>query len=77
MPVDGTVLVVERLLPECAQSGVETEVYFIDLEMLATTPGGRERTEDEFRALFAGAGFVLQRVVHTASPFKIFEGRPA
>jgi hypothetical protein len=53
------VIVVERLLPERARSGVNTEVYLIDLEMLALTPGGRERTEDEFRQLFAGAGLAL------------------
>jgi SAM-dependent methyltransferase len=76
MAPDGAVIVVERLLPERAKSGVETEVYFIDLEMLATTPGGRERTEAEFRQLFAAAGFALEKVVPTASPFRVFEGRP-
>jgi O-methyltransferase domain/Dimerisation domain len=73
---DGTVVVVERLLPERAKFGINTDVYFIDLEMLATTPGGRERTEEEFRNLFAGAGLVLQQVVPTASPFWVLEGRP-
>jgi hypothetical protein len=73
---DGTVLVVERLLPERARSGINTDVYLLDLEMLATTPGGRERTEDEFRQSFAGAGLVLQQVVPTASPFWVLEGRP-
>ena len=76
IPPDGAVVVVERLLPERAKVGIETDVYFIDLEMLALTPGGRERTEDEFRQLFAAAGFVLAQVVPTASPFRVFEGRP-
>jgi hypothetical protein len=75
MPADGTVLVVERLLPEHARAGTETDLYFIDLEMLAMTPGGRERTEAEFRQLFAGAGLRLQQVVPTPSAFRIFEGR--
>ncbi|HVZ23930.1 MAG TPA: methyltransferase [Vicinamibacterales bacterium] len=47
----------------------------IDLEMLML-PGGKERTEAEFRALFAGAGFTLTRVVRTRSPLAVVEGRP-
>jgi hypothetical protein len=47
----------------------------IDLEMLAM-PGGRERTEEEFRALFARSGFELTRVVPTQSPLSVVEARP-
>jgi O-methyltransferase domain/Dimerisation domain len=75
MPADGRVLLVERLLPDHAAIGRETDVYFVDLEMLVMTPGGRERTDAEFRELFARAGLVLQQVVSTPSPFKILEGR--
>lgn len=46
---------------------------FIDLEMLAFA-GGRERTEEEFRRLFAAAGLRLTRVVQTSSPICIVEG---
>lgn len=45
---------------------------FIDIEMLAL-PGGRERSEEEFRTLFAGAGFELTRVVPTKSPLSVVE----
>ncbi|HVV82751.1 MAG TPA: methyltransferase [Kofleriaceae bacterium] len=45
----------------------------IDLEMLVFTEGGRERDEAEFRALFASAGFALQRVVPTMSPVSVLE----
>ena len=45
---------------------------FIDIEMLAL-PGGKERSADEFRALFAGAGFELTRVVPTQSPLSVVE----
>jgi hypothetical protein len=45
---------------------------FLDIEMLAM-PGGRERSADEFRALFAGAGFELTRVVPTKSPLSVVE----
>jgi hypothetical protein len=48
----------------------------IDLEMLLL-PGGRERTAEEFGALFSGAGFELTRVLPTESPLCVIEGRPA
>jgi len=35
--------------------------------------GGRERTEDEFRSLFARTGFALTRIVPTASPLSVIE----
>jgi hypothetical protein len=46
---------------------------FIDLEMMAF-PGGRERTEDEFRRLFAAAGLKLARIVPTNAPLWVVEG---
>jgi hypothetical protein len=49
---------------------------FIDLEMMAF-PGGRERTEDEFRRLFAAAGLKLARIVPTNAPLWVVEGVPA
>jgi hypothetical protein len=44
----------------------------IDLEMMVM-PGGRERTADEFRGLFASAGFAMTRIVRTESPLSIVE----
>jgi hypothetical protein len=46
----------------------------IDLEMLLM-PGGKERTADEFEALFTAAGFEMTRVVPTASPLSVIEAR--
>jgi len=48
----------------------------LDLEMLMF-PGGRERTAEEFSALFAGAGFRMTRIVPTASPVCVIEAHPA
>jgi hypothetical protein len=45
----------------------------IDLVMLVQTDGGRERTEEEFRALFARAGLRLVRVVPTHADNSILE----
>ncbi len=36
-------------------------------------PGGRERTAEEFRALFDRAGFDLTRIVPTASALSVVE----
>ncbi len=45
----------------------------IDLVMLVQTDGGRERTESEFRQLFARAGLRLARVVPTRADNSILE----
>ena len=47
-----------------------------DIEMLAL-PGGRERTAEEFRSLFARAGFRLTRITPTQSPQSVIEAVPA
>jgi len=47
-------------------------VKWLDLEML-TLPGGRERSENEYRALLAGNGFELLRVLPTKSPLSVLE----
>jgi O-methyltransferase/methyltransferase family protein len=46
----------------------------LDLEMLLM-PGGRERTEQEFRDLFARAGFELTRIIPTKSPLSVIEAK--
>jgi O-methyltransferase domain len=60
-------LLVETIIPE----GNELHLgKFVDFIML-TTHGGRERTEDEYRDLLQEAGFCLNQVVPTTSPFGI------
>jgi hypothetical protein len=64
------ILLVESVLPE----GNEPHLgKFIDLEMFVF-PGGRERTEEEFRKLFSAAGLRLNRVVPMKSPLWLVEG---
>ncbi|MGO1079228.1 methyltransferase [Inquilinus sp. CA228] len=67
------ILVIEPLLPEDGE--LAPEVAMMDIAMLAIT-GGRERSAAEFAALYDRAGFRLHRVVATASPFRLLEGRP-
>ena len=38
--------------------------------------GGRERTEDEYRALLKSAGLSLNRIVPTRSPVSVIEAGP-
>jgi len=69
LPANGKVMLLESVLTP----GNDPDLgKWIDLEMLAL-PGGRERTEEEFRALFASAGFRLTRVVRNASPLAVVE----
>lgn len=46
---------------------------FLDLVMMLI-PGGKERTEDEYRMLFDEAGFKLTRIVPTSTEVSIVEG---
>jgi len=69
-----TLLLIEQVLPERLEAGPGVQRGArLDLQMLVLTPGGRERTEREFRALLVDAGFELRRLVPTASPFQILE----
>jgi hypothetical protein len=72
IPDHGTLLVVERVV-----GGPDTplDTKLADLNMLVL-PGGRERSLDEFEALFAGAGFELLGSTPTASPLEVIEARP-
>ena len=69
----GVVLVVEMLL---GRPGYEREAAFSDLNMLVM-PGGRERSEEEYAALFDAAGLRLSRVIETPSRMSIVEARAA
>jgi hypothetical protein len=72
LPADGVVLVVETVLD---RPGHEVLAAFSDLNMLAL-PGGRERTEAEYGALFGAAGLRLARTVDTGTQMSVLEARP-
>jgi hypothetical protein len=69
---DAPVLLVERVV---APPNEEPETKFSDLNMLVG-PGGRERTPDEFVALFAAAGYALGADVPTESGLHVLEAAP-
>ena len=63
------VLLVEAVIAEGNQQDFGK---LIDLEMLVS-PGGKERTADEYKQLFARAGLKLNRITRTKSPFSVIE----
>jgi hypothetical protein len=69
MKPDSRLLLVETVLPP---GNDPHPGKMLDIVMLVV-PGGRERTEEEYRALFAKAGFKLSRVVPTGSPVSVIE----
>jgi hypothetical protein len=48
---------------------------FMDLEMIVSVVG-KERTENEIKALFKESGFKLSRIIPTPTPVSIIEGIP-
>ncbi len=68
----GKLLVVEGIVPPGNEPSVSK---FFDLAMMVL-PGGMERTQEEFRRLFAAAGFRLGRIVPTRSWISVLEGEP-
>lgn len=65
----GKILLVEHVLPPGDQPSFGK---WLDLMMLLV--GGRERTEAQYRELFAQAGLRLTRIVPTAHEVSIIEG---
>ncbi len=69
LPAGGRVLIVEAVI----EPGNEPFGKLLDLAMLAL-PGGKERTAEEYRALYAADGFRLTRIVPARAGVSIIEG---
>jgi hypothetical protein len=77
MRAGARIIVVERILPARAvETAASRGVFMGDVQMLVVL-GGRERTEEEFNALFKSAGLRLTQVIPTDSAFHVIEGVPA
>lgn len=70
MKPSGKILVVDTVLSDRPESAFSK---LLDLEMLVMTPGGRERTEADFAALFDRCGLKLSRIIPTESPVAVVE----
>ena len=71
MPPEGKLLVVESVIPP---GNEPFGGKLLDLVMLLI-PGGKERTEEEYRSLFNEAGFELTQVIPTATEVSIIEAK--
>ncbi len=63
------------MLPSRVDSSEVTGTVLSDINLLVNT-GGRERTEDEFRALYRAAGFELTAVLGESTNYRVIEGSP-
>jgi ubiquinone/menaquinone biosynthesis C-methylase UbiE len=70
MDKGGKLLVVEGVVPPGNEPSVSK---FFDLAMMVS-PGGMERTEEEYRQLFEAGGFTLKRIVSTQTWISVLEG---
>jgi len=68
---DGRLLLVESVIPP---GNEPFGAKFLDLTMMLI-PGGKERTEVEYRALYEAAGFTLTHIVPTSTEISVIEGR--
>jgi hypothetical protein len=74
MQAQARLLIVDCVLP-VEPAHEDALGYFVDMTMLAITPGGRERTREAFSLLLESAGLVLTRVVATGGISDIIEAR--
>ena len=74
LPPDGRVLCVDRVLPPMGDTGA-TGAKLLDMLMMVSLPG-RERTEAEWRALYARAGLRLTSIlpINPRSAESLIEG---
>jgi O-methyltransferase domain/Dimerisation domain len=70
MKPQGKVLLVERVIPTDRTPALH--VLESDVIMLVA-PGGKERTEAEYRALLGAAGFELTKLIPVLTPYYIIE----
>ena len=73
MAPNGTVLLVDMVVPPRSADPWSELIVASDLNMLVNT-GGQERSEAEFRRLFDASGLDLTRIVSTATPWSVLEG---
>ena len=74
MPENGRLLIVEGIYPSRADPSFASRRAFTSDVNMPVSTGGRQRSEGEFRALYATAGFALRSIVPTQAGISIIEG---
>jgi ubiquinone/menaquinone biosynthesis C-methylase UbiE len=70
MAENGKLLVVEQVVPPGNEPAL---AKFMDVNMMMLHPGGCERTEAEYQALFEAAGFQLTKTIPTQAMVSVIE----
>ncbi|MBW4589490.1 acetylserotonin O-methyltransferase [Aetokthonos hydrillicola Thurmond2011] len=70
MPAHGKILIIEKVILENSPSPL---ARMFDINMLVMCPGGKERTEEEFKAILEQAGLEIARIVPTIEEICIIE----
>lgn len=74
MPAHGQVLIVEGVYPARIDQSADSRRATANDVLMLVCMGGRQRSEVEFRDLFATSGFRLTRVVPTAAQVCVIQG---
>jgi hypothetical protein len=77
LPREGRLLLVEQMLPPAVDGSIPADLYLDDVNSIVSL-GGRFRTEPEYRALLAEAGFDLTVHAMPAAPagYTLLEATP-
>jgi hypothetical protein len=73
-PAHAKILLVEDIL-QTENTPETAATKFMDLNMLVMTPGGRDRTRQEFDELLGKAGFFITAVIPTQTGSYVIEGQ--
>ena len=77
LPPDGKVLIIEGVYPARIDTSIGSRgAAANDVNMLVVA-GGRQRSEAEFRDLYAASGLRLTRIIPTLAPVAVIEGERA
>lgn len=68
MPPHSKVMIIEMIIPE---SNKPSFSKLLDIQMLASMKGGKERTAAEFRSLLSESGFSAPRIIPTIAPLAL------
>ncbi len=69
---NGILLIIEMVIPSGNESSL---AKLLDIQMMATMQGGKERTREEYRSLLQKSGFQLTRIIPTIAPISLIEAR--
>jgi hypothetical protein len=72
MDPNGLLLIIEMVVPA---GNAPSLAKLLDIQMMATMSGGKERTAAEFHRLLERAGFCITRIIPTIAPISLIEAK--